>query len=165
VFVRLSENLRPFPKQHAFQELLTDRDGQSHALYIANNDGASSSILPFGRVQELYPEISYVGEIGVTSKTLPTFLSQQKIEVKDYDALVLDTQGAELLILKGAGDLLRNFRFIQTEAADFESYAGCCRLSEIDSFLLPRGFQKIANEEIRSMKNVGTYFEVVYARR
>ena len=41
---------------------------------------------------------------------------------------MLDTQGAELLVLKGAAGLLHRFQFIKVEAADFESYANGCRV-------------------------------------
>jgi hypothetical protein len=37
------------------------------------------------------------------------------------DAIILDTQGSELLILKGAQATLRQASYVKVEAADFES--------------------------------------------
>jgi hypothetical protein len=60
------------------------------------------------------------------------FLIQiENIEIKKYQGLVLDTQGSELLILKGAEKILRNFSYIKVEAADFNAYEGCCQIDEL----------------------------------
>jgi hypothetical protein len=42
-----------------------------------------------------------VREIAVTSATLPSVLSKGGVKAEDYDALVPDTQGSELLVLRG----------------------------------------------------------------
>ena len=46
-----------------------------------------------------------------------------------------------MLILKGAGSMLRQFRFIKTETADFEIYKGCCTLGQLGEFLEEIGFK------------------------
>ncbi len=82
----------------------------------------------------------------------------------DYDTLVLDTQGSELLVLKGAAALLPYFKYIKVEAADFDAYAGCCRLSELDDFARARGFRRMLTQRIAHKTAVGTYYELVYRR-
>jgi hypothetical protein len=84
--------------------------------------------------------------------------------VTGYDVLVLDTQGAELLVLKGATSLLPHIRYVRAEAADFEAYAGCCTLAELDDFLREYGFRRIAKGRFAQKKGVGSYYEVLYCR-
>ncbi len=121
-FELLCENLKDFPQQRAFCCLITDRDGQEYTFHIADNAGASSSILPFARHKEMWPDISYSGEIELSSVTLDSFIARERIRSEHFEALVLDTQGSELLILRGAVNLLRNLRFVTVEVPDFESY-------------------------------------------
>src|SRR5208283_2329183 len=44
VFEQLRAALQSFPKQKAYQALILDRDGITHILHVASNNGASSSI-------------------------------------------------------------------------------------------------------------------------
>ena len=123
-FKSLLMNIRNLPDQTAIKALVTDRDGDRHILHIASNDGASSSILDFNQVNDIWPDIHYVDKVEVQSSTLPTALAGT--DWTACNALVLDTQGTELLILKGAEPILKHFKYIKTEAADFELYKDCC---------------------------------------
>ena len=165
VFARLQTNLRDYPKQRALQYLVTDQDGARCTFHISSNDGVSSSILDLGLHRELWPEVSYTGAIELQSVTLSTLLRQEQIDVREFDTLVLDTQGSELLVLRGAVDLLRGFRFILTEAADFEVYNGCCTLADLSSFLLSYGFRERWRKETNSKPGIGACYDVLYERR
>lgn len=164
-FERLRANLTDFPKQCAYRYLITDEDGREYTFHLANNEEASSSILPFGRVQELYPEISYTSEIRLTSTTLGSFVLKEQIDLSRYQALLLDTQGSELMILKGAMPILDRFHFVKVEVADFEAYEGCCVLCEMDEFMHAQGFRQQERETIRSLAGVGSYYDITYKRR
>lgn len=76
----------------------------------------------------------------------------------------MDTQGSELLVLKGATDILSRFKFIKTEAADFEVYKGCCRLVDLDNFLNAHQFRRIRKKAFAHKPGVGSCFDVLYAR-
>jgi hypothetical protein len=52
----------------------------------------------------------------------------------------MDTQGAELKVLHGAGNALRNIRYIFTEVTRNELYEGAPSLQELVSFLDAVGF-------------------------
>ena len=78
-------------------------------------------------------------ELTLTGITLSALVKKEDIAIRQYDALVMDTQGSELLVLKGAADLLNNFKYIKTEAADFEIYQGCCVLDDLTRFLTDYG--------------------------
>jgi hypothetical protein len=81
-----------------------------------------------------------------------------------FQALVLDTQGSELLVLKGATSVLPRFRFVKAEVPDFESYAGCCLNSELAGFMDEHGFRERRRDGFNSIPGVGTYFDVLYER-
>jgi FkbM family methyltransferase len=106
VYEILCQNIRDLPRQRAAQALLLDRDGVKVKLNIANNEGASSSVMSLKKHQELWPSVAYVDAIELLSSTLVTLVDQCQLCLDDYDSLVLDTQGSELLILKGSVPLL-----------------------------------------------------------
>ena len=55
-----------------------------------------------------------------------------------------DIQGAELLALKGAGDLLKYADALYLEVNTEEVYKNCARLNEMDDFLKDKGFMRVA---------------------
>jgi len=77
----------------------------------------------------------------------------------------MDTQGSELLVLKGGLSLLKNFQYIKTEAADFESYKGCCLINDLSKFLNKLGFKEIKRIKFATRKKGGNYFDVLYERK
>jgi 2-O-methyltransferase len=164
VFAELESNIASLKNQRAFRYILTDRDGDDIELKIASNNGAASSILEIGELTDIWPEIHYTSVIKMKSSTLQTFMQTENIDPNAYNALVLDTQGSELLVLKGAGEMLRHFRFIKTEAADFEAYVGCCQVKDLSEYLSGFGFREIKRKSFAEHSNGGRYYDVVYER-
>jgi hypothetical protein len=82
-----------------------------------------------------------------------------------YDGLVLETQGSELHVLRGAAPILHRFRFIYSEVADFEAYVGCAQLSEMTQFLESFGFRRTACFVRARHPDGGRYYDVLYERR
>ena len=76
----------------------------------------------------------------------------------------MDTQGSELLVLKGAETLLPGLKFIKTEVPDFEAYAGCVQLDELARYLVGRGFRELSRNRFASRPGGGGYYDVVFAR-
>jgi FkbM family methyltransferase len=162
IFETLQENIRGFPAQSALMALVTDKDDAEYVFNIASNDGASSSIFEFGRVNEIWPEINYVSSIKIKSVTLDRLLGKVS---EEYQALIMDTQGSELLVLKGATNLLRHVKFVRTEAADFESYRGCARVDDLTTYLESFGFTLIRKDKFAESPKGGKYFDILYGRR
>jgi hypothetical protein len=98
------------------------------------------------------------------SVRLDTLFRREGLSADDYSALVMDVQGAELLVLKGAGRMLSQFRFVKAEAADFESYVGCAKLADLSKYLEPLGFMEISREAFASHPDGGKYWDVVWER-
>lgn len=162
VFDELSSNIEPFSNQQAIQCLITDQNNAEYSFNIASNAGMSSSIFDLALHTEVWPSIHYTGTLRLRSKTLPAVLDEHLVDRSKYQALVLDTQGAELLILKGAESILHDFRFIKTEVADFECYRGGCVLSNIETFLALHGFRECAREKFADRAGGGSCYDVVY---
>ena len=164
VFESLRRNISEFPKQRACKYLVVDDDMKEYQLYIADNDGASSSILGLAKHTEMYPHIAYKGAITVRGRTLRSILKAEQVDMRRFDAMVLDTQGSELKVLKGAASLLSAFKFVKVEVPDFESYKECCQIDELSSFMTSHGFRERNRHLITHTPGVGTYFDVVYER-
>jgi FkbM family methyltransferase len=165
VFETLQANLLDFPRQRALKCLVTDQDNQEHQFHIANNNGLSSSILNLNLHQDIWQQVSYEKTITLQSKTLVSLLQEEQIDPTLYDVLVMDTQGSELLVLKGAIPILKNFTYIKTEVADFESYKDCCQLADITAFLENYGYQQLSIMKFAEHPHGGSYYDVVYQRK
>jgi len=164
IYTTLCNNLADFPKQAALKALLAEKDNLDTEFHIANNNGASSSIYPLHLHRKIWPEIKFEHSIALRTQTLPSLLNANTVNIKSYDALILDTQGSELLILKGALSILSHFRYIQVEAPNFEAYRGCCLASDLEAFLTTRGFQPICKKSFASSFGAGTYYTLVFQR-
>jgi FkbM family methyltransferase len=162
VFEALKANLADFPLQSALKCLITDKDNVEQRFHIASNNGHSSSILDLNLHKDIWPQVTYVKTITLQSKTLASLLKEEHIDTFKYDALVMDTQGSELLVLKGAVPILQNFIYIKTEVPDFESYTGCCQLSDIASFLAHHGYREFSRYKFAKHPNGGSYYDIVY---
>lgn len=165
VFETLMKNIAPYPSQQALNYLVTEDDGNQYEFHIANNAGESSSILNLAKHRDMFPHVSYSKTIKLWGVRLGTALDREGIDPSLYDGMVMDTQGSELQILKGAAGLLPRFRYLKIEVPDFESYEGCCTIDQLSAFLKAHGFREDRRIPLKIMAGVGTYFEVIYRRR
>ena len=164
VFEKLEKNVRSFAKQRAIRALITDRKDAEYPFHIASNEGASSSIFEFKDHSEVWPEITREQSMTLRSTTLTDLIHEENVDLRLYDGLVLDTQGSELLVLKGAEAILHHFRYVKLEVADFEAYAGCCQLDEVNTFMFARGYVIHARVPFAEHSAGGSYYDVVYRR-
>ena len=78
---------------------------------------------------------------------------------------MLDVQGAELLVLRGASELLPGLRFLKLEAADFECYAGNPTVRELEEFLTPLGFREVLRRPFaQAPDGKGACYDLIFAR-
>ena len=164
IFAKLQSNLAGFPKQTALEGLVTDVNNKEYDFHLASNGGASSSILEFDLHKDIWPDVTFKKTIKLYSKTLSTLLSDNKIDITPYDMLIIDTQGSELLVLEGAQTILHQFRYIQTEVADFEAYKGCCQLKDLALFLGKHGYSEVFRKKTAMHPDGGKYFDIIYKR-
>ena len=164
IFKTLEKNIEHLQHQRAIQALVTEQDNRSYQFHVADNEGGSSSILELKDHKNIWPDVSYSETIPMTSTTLPSLLKKENINLSKFNALIMDTQGSELLVLQGALPILRHFKFIKTEVADFEAYADCCQLEDINRFMKQNGFEKFSQTSFAGKSDVGHYYDVTYRR-
>lgn len=164
VFEELLSNISGIANQRACNYLLAEEEGKEYAFHISNNGGQSSSILDFARHREIWPDVHFTDEIRITATTLARLVEIEQLDLRNYGALVLDTQGSEMLVLKGAIPVLKQFQFVKSEVADFESYAGCCRLDDLSDFMDKQGFSISRKSPFVGRDGVGTYYDVLFRR-
>jgi FkbM family methyltransferase len=165
VYEKLCRNIAGYSNQMAIRALIADREGINLSLHIANNDGASSSILePSPLLNDIWPEIDFIDKKIMRCTTLPNALADYHVDLSQFDALVMDTQGSELVVLRGAEALLSHFNYIFTEAADFELYKGCPTGHQISEYLAAHGFRKKLTDEFARRDQVGSCFNLLFER-
>lgn len=172
VFLRLEKTIKNFNNQKALCALVADKDDvEYNFLRDQNNCGQSSSIFDFHLHKKMFPNVVMGESIKLIGKTLPTILKENHINIEEYSIINMDVEGAELLVLKGAVNVLHHFDTITLEASDFESRIGQPMLYEIDSFMKLNGFNKYNQRKIHhpDNKNVfeiseGNYYEVTYKK-
>lgn len=122
-------------------------------------------ILELKQHKDIWPSVHCTRTVLLRSMTLASLFLREHIDASKYQALIIDTQGSELLVLRGGLPILNNFRFIKTEVADFESYEGCCQLSDLNEFMIKHGYRQFSRSKFASRAEGGNYFDVVYKRQ
>ncbi len=147
MFKTLKKNIDGYTDQRAFCACLSNTSGAQTTFYISNNaDGASSSIFEFGVKSEgdetLWPHLNLhmVDELTLPTTRLDDLFEQNDVDAVDYNYWVLDVQGAEKLVLEGAGKSLEKCQAIYAEISLTEVYKGGVLWEELCSYLELKGF-------------------------
>jgi len=128
--------------ERVFNNAISDEDNKIYEFNITNN-GQSSSILELDKHKIHHPHIHVIEIVNVSSKRMDTLISENNIDINNYDFLNIDIQGAELLALKGFGNLLNNIKYIYTEINTNSLYKDCALVGEIDEYLNKYGFERV----------------------
>lgn len=136
----LISNLVPYSHHLVFNDCCTDEDGKEVTFNIANNGGQSSSILALGTHAQVHPEVHYVSFMSMRTTRIDTLLARNKLNIEDYSFVNIDIQGAELLCLKGFGELLNKVDHLYIEVNDNELYTGAALFPEVRDYLSTFGF-------------------------
>jgi len=144
----LVKNISRFPKQTAKNFLLGDKQEHAVPFFVSENQGASSSIFELTD-SALTTAPKLVRQLNLDMYRLEDLFSSR--ELGTFRHWVLDVQGAELQVLKGAGNLLKCAQSILIEAKRESEYKGGVSWNELQDFLHENGFQNlwepIDNEE------------------
>lgn len=95
------------------------------------NGGQSNSLLQPKKHLEYYPEIIFEGVEEVAVVRLDMFLHVKN----ECNFLVMDVQGYELEVLKGATETLKHIDYIYTEVNREELYENCAMVEDLDNYL------------------------------
>ena len=140
IYARLRENLSAITNQKAYCALLSDQDGRELDFYISSGDAGSSSIYEFGKDLG-YPDLTMISSIKLESHRLDSVLNLE--DLSDFGHWVIDVQGAELEVLKGAESSLISCRSMFIEVSTREVYIGGTSYNELRSFLISHGLHPL----------------------
>ena len=142
-FAELEQRVQNDPLWEAHRLALSDRDGEAD-LQVAGNSW-SSSLLPMEpRHVASAPSSVVVRSERVPLARLDTIWDGLSRGGRAY--LKLDVQGAELAVLRGAEQALRDVDVVEAELSLVELYAGQPLLPDVVAFLEPRGFALVQLE-------------------
>ncbi|MFD2369934.1 FkbM family methyltransferase [Brevibacillus sp. GCM10020057] len=141
VYQRLCQNVSTSPHVKTVNVAISNQNGKAQLRVMSFDQ--SSSILPLKRHKHIYPSITEQYQITVPTKTLDTLCTELQLNDGDYNVLIMDIQGAELLALQGAANLLAHIEAIHTEVNFEELYENCARIEQIDAFLQSCQFTRI----------------------
>lgn len=97
----------------------------------SQNDGQSNSLLKMQKHLQIHPGITLPHTELVTVKRLDSL----GLAHKGYQLLVMDCQGFEKWVLKGATETLKQVNYIYTEVNKDFVYEGCTLIDELDKLL------------------------------
>jgi FkbM family methyltransferase len=118
---------------------VSDKDNEKVSFNFSSNS-QSSSMLNFGTHSVNYPDVFVTESIIINTKRLETILQGRQIP----DFVNLDIQGVELRAIKSLGNLIKQVDAIYTEVNNKEVYESCDLIGEVDSFLIEKGFRRVA---------------------
>lgn len=121
----------------------TDQNGIID-LHVTSNNGDSSSILKLKNHVLMSPDVIENKVVQVPQRRLDDYL-QENVELKNikYNVIVIDIQGAEMIALSGATATLQHIDAIIAEVNYDELYEGAAIITELDAFLMQRGFVRV----------------------
>ena len=122
--------------------VISNEDNKECSFNITNN-GQSSSILELGTHKKYYPHINFIEKLTLKTKRIDTMYKEENISDNFANFLNIDIQGAELLALKGMGELLNNFDYVYLEVNREYLYKNCCLVGELDEYLGTFDFKRI----------------------
>jgi FkbM family methyltransferase len=133
-FEVLSQRLQQQPNCHLYHCALGASNDEVSIWEDSGNDGQSSSLMKPKEHLSQWSHITFDSTRNVQMRTLDSF------GITGSNVLVMDAQGYELEVLKGAVETLKMVDHVFCEINSIEMYEGCPTPDEIDAFLVSHGF-------------------------
>lgn len=101
----------------------------------------SSSLLPPEKTKDVHEWLKFKRKITVKTEKLSTFVKKEGI--KEIDFLYMDVQGAEMMVLEGAGKFIRQIKAIWLEVESIELYKNQPLKRDIEEYMKKHNFFKV----------------------
>lgn len=156
-FQRLEANISGFANQQARLLLLSDSE-KLVDFFIANNEGASSSLFRFAENNGFENSgLRMESQLRLTTVRLDHAFQDNEISL--FDHWVIDVQGAEMEVLKGAGIFLKLCNSMMVEVSRREIYVGGSSYFDLTEFLEQEGFVQVWEAHL------GEHMDILFIRR
>ena len=146
------------PTHRVINTALWSKSDEILDFHISSNAKASSSILTMKNHRNSFPEVHVTDVIKIRTKTLDEITAG----IAEVTLLLLDLQGVELEVLKGANETLKRTDFIYTEVSLTELYSSQALFSDILVFLNDHGFFLQSYEIVEKSGHGNAFFSKVY---
>jgi len=141
LFEKIKQRVSGLDNVKLFQLALSDNNGESE-MYISELKefiSSSSSLLAPAKHLDINPEIVFEKKEIVKTMTLDSWAEQEKID--RIDAMWLDMQGAEPVVLKASEKIIRTVKVICSEVSFIELYKDQILYDEYRKWLESLGFE------------------------
>jgi FkbM family methyltransferase len=159
-FKLVIENISQFKKDNKikpYKLALSNEDGEA-TFYISSGrpedrpsdldwdfGNKSSSLLPpSSEIKKATPWLEFKEEISVKTQRLDNFMNLNGLNQIDF--IHLDVQGAELLVLEGCGEKMKNIKAVWMEVEVVELYKGQPLKNDIEQFMNKNDFVCIKSD-------------------
>jgi len=122
-------------------------DSENEMEFKISNNGQSSSLLELGEHKRFFPTVHYIDKFKLVSKRFDNLISEENINVGDYNFLNVDIQGADLNAIMSFNDHISHMDFIYSEFNTVNVYEGCHLIGEMDEYLKNKGFTRTLTHE------------------
>jgi FkbM family methyltransferase len=152
---KIKDNFKKYSAQNMnlFQLALSHKDGKA-TFYVSSghpedrpkDDGwdygnKSSSLLKPKKTKKIHGWLKFKDKIKVKTRRLDSFCAEHSIDKIDF--AFIDVQGAELMVLEGAGELIENIGMVWLEVEVVELYKRQPLKNDVERFMEKHGFKCI----------------------
>lgn len=150
---RINGNLKKYKTKNikVIKKALSDKNG-SATFHVssgkppkASDDwdygNKSSSLLAPDKTKNVHKWLKFKEKINVKTERLDTFAESEGIQ--EIDFVYMDVQGAEMMVLNGAGKFITRIKAIWLEVESVELYSHQPLKKDIEAFMKSNGFIKV----------------------
>jgi len=150
-FIMLGDRVKSCSNVKIYNLALADFDGTTEMNISKNSENIGGTAIASTLLEPefhltLCPNITFDEKEKVKTKTLDSWALEE--EVDHIDAMWLDMQGYEYLMLKKSIKILPTVRVIYSEVCTKELFKGACLYDEYKDWLLSLGFKIVMEEFI-----------------
>lgn len=109
-------------------------------FYVADNGGASSSLLKPMSHTTIYPDVKFIDEIEVDVRRFDSILEEHNIQLSDFNVLFTDAQGYDLECIQSFGHKIKFMDLIISEYINTDYYENNKSLNDINQYLTDNNF-------------------------
>lgn len=128
----------PYANIEVIEAAIHEYDGVTE-FHVVNDTNPGASSLFIGRELLIHP----IQQTAITVSAMRLDTWAKRAKISSFDLAWMDLQGAELLALRGMGDMLRTVRAIQLEITYRELYSGQVMWPEVRAFLEANGMSLV----------------------
>ena len=131
--------------------------------FFIGNQNCNSSLLDIN--MDINSKNAHSTQTKLKAMTLDDFFAQSELNIKNYNMIYMDVQGAEHLVLEGAKDTLQHIDYIFMEVSYKPLYNGTKTFEDMISYLDSLGYEMVLHNPFFGDINNDCFQGDILARR